>query len=302
VNSASKLQEIFGIAGKVTVTEEAPDYPIIQIDNQFAKASIALHGAQVITFQPKGHDPVLWLSGDAIYAEGVPIRGGIPICWPWFGEHAGGTLPAHGFVRKRFWQLESIEQISSGATRVIMSSCDDVKSRSLWDHAFKLQLTALVGLDLSLSLEMTNCGVATYEITTALHSYFYVGDISMADVGGFDNVEYIDQLGGDQRQFQNGAIRFDGELDRIYQQTLPEEVIHDKALQREISLRKTGSRSTVVWNPWARKADSMEDFERGGYRHMLCVETSNAGDDIIHLAPGGSHRLGVVISVRETCE
>ena len=300
MNSVSRLQEKFAIAGKVMVTEKAPGYPIIEIDNQFAKASIALHGAHVMTFQPKGHDPVLWLSGDAIYAEGVPIRGGIPICWPWFGGHPGGTLPAHGFVRKRFWQLESIDQISSCATRVIMNSCDDVASRSLWDHAFKLQLTVLVGPDLSVSLEMTNSGAAAYELTTALHSYFHVGDISMVDICGFDNVEYIDQLRGEQRQVQHGVIRFDGELDRIYQQTLGEEVIHDTALQRKISLRKTGSRSSVVWNPWARKADSMEDFEREGYRHMVCLETSNAGDDIIHLAPGESHRLGVVISVRET--
>jgi glucose-6-phosphate 1-epimerase len=300
VISATELQQEFGIAGKVTVTERVPDYPIIQIANQFAEASIALHGAQVMTFQPKGHDPVLWLSRDAVYAEGVPIRGGIPICWPWFGGHPDGTLPAHGFVRRRFWQLDSIEQVSNGATRVVMSNCDDVHTRSLWSHAFRLQLTVLVGRDLSLTLEMTNSGATTYEITTALHSYFTVGDISMVDIGGFDNVEYIDQLGGNQRQIQNGAIHFEGELDRIYQEAVAEEIVRDTALQREISLRKTGSRSSVVWNPWSRKANSMNDFEPEGYRHMLCVETSNAGDDIVHLEPGGSHSLGVLISVRET--
>ena len=298
MNSVSELQDKFGIAGIVTVTQRTPDYPTIQIDNQFAEASIALHGAQVMTFQPKGHKPVLWLSRDAIYAEGVPIRGGIPICWPWFGGYPDGTLPAHGFARRRFWQLDAIEQISSGATRVVISDCDDENSRFLWDHAFRLELTVLVGRDLSLSLKMTNSGATAYDISAALHSYFSVGDISRVDISGFDNVEYIDQLECKQRRVQRGAIHFEGELDRIYQDALADEVMHDNSLQRTIRLRKTGSRSSVVWNPWARKSASMDDFEGGAYRHMLCVETSNAGDDIIRLPPGGSHNLGVVISVK----
>ena len=168
-----------------------------------------------MTFQPKGHKPVLWLSRDAIYAEGVPIRGGIPICWPWFGGYPDGALPAHGFARRRFWQLDAIEQISSGATRVVISDRDDENSRSLWDHAFRLELTVLVGRDLSLSLKMTNSGATAYDISAALHSYFSVGDISRVDIGGFDNVEYIDQLECKQRRVQRGAIHFEGELDRI---------------------------------------------------------------------------------------
>jgi len=296
----SELQDKFGIAGIVTVTERARDYPIIQIDNEFAEASMALHGAQLMTFQPKGHKPVLWLSRDAIYTEGVPIRGGIPICWPWFGGNPDGTLPAHGFARRRLWQLDAIEQINNGTTRVVMSDRDDLKSRSLWGHAFRLRLTVLVGRDLSLSLEMTNSGATEYHITAALHSYFSVGDISAVDIAGFDDLEYIDQLKCKRRQVQQGAIHFDGELDRIYQGAVAEEIIQDNSLQRTITLQKTGSRSSVVWNPWARKSESIDDFERGAYRHMLCVETSNAGDDIIHLPPGGTHNLGVVISVRAT--
>jgi glucose-6-phosphate 1-epimerase len=153
VNSALQLQRKFGITNIVSLTQKAPAYPVIEVDNEYARASIALHGAHVMEFQPKGDDPVLWLSRDAVYSEGKAIRGGIPICWPWFGGHPNGGLPAHGFVRNRFWQLVLSEQLDNGSTRLIMSICDDDASRSMWDCRFRVRLTIVVGSELSLSLE-----------------------------------------------------------------------------------------------------------------------------------------------------
>lgn len=296
MNSALDLQQKFGIPNIVSVTEKAPGYPVIEIDNGYARASIALHGAHVMEFQPKGEEPILWLSRNAIYSEGKAIRGGIPICWPWFGGHPDGRLPAHGFVRNRFWKLDSSEQLANGFTRLVMSTSDDDKSRALWQHHFRLRLSVVVGDALSLTLEMENPGPSSYTITAALHSYFNVGDVSKVDIAGLEGVEYIDQLRNMQRLVQDGPVRFEGELDRIYYPACAEELLHDRQLHRKIHLRKTGSRSTIVWNPWIRKAESMADFEKGGYRHMVCVETGNAADDIIELAPNGSHVLGVLIS------
>jgi D-hexose-6-phosphate mutarotase len=300
VNSANELQHKFGIASIVTVSEKAPGFPVIEVENQYAKATIALHGAHVMAFQPTGEQPVLWLSRDAMYVAGKAIRGGIPICWPWFGGHPTGNLQAHGFVRNRFWQLESVVQLANGFTRLIMSTGDDDISRALWDHRFRLSLTVVVGNDLSLALEMQNLDSVSYTLTAALHSYFNVADISKVDIWGLEGIEYIDQLRNNQRLMQSGAIRFDGELDRIYCSATADELIHDTRLKRKIRLRKTGSRSTVIWNPWIRKADSMGDFEKGGYRHMVCIETGNAADDIVQLAPNMSHELGVVISVERS--
>jgi glucose-6-phosphate 1-epimerase len=297
VNNALELQQNFGIANMVTVSEKAPGYPVIEVDNKYAKASIALHGAHVMAFQPKGEEPVLWLSRDAVYAEGKAIRGGIPICWPWFGGHPDGRLQAHGFVRNRFWQMESVEQLDNGFTRLVMSTGDDDISWALWDYPFRLGLTVVVGNELSIVLEMQNLGSSACTITAALHSYFNVADVSKIDILGLEGIKYIDQLRNDQRLIQNGPISFDGELDRIYCPTSADELLHDTRLKRKICLRKTGSRSTILWNPWIRKADSMGDFEKGGYRHMVCMETGNAADDIIELAPNISHSLGVVISV-----
>ena len=297
MNSALQLQRKFGITDIVSVTQKAPDYPVIEIVNEYARASIALHGAHVMEFQPRGEDPVLWLSRDAIYSEGKSIRGGIPICWPWFGGHPDGELPAHGFVRNRFWQLESSEQLENGSTRLIMSTCDDDTSRSMWDYRFRLRLTVVVGKELSLALEMENLGSSSFAVTAALHSYFSVADVSEVDVLGLEGVQYIDQLLGNQQLVQTGPVRFDGELDRIYYPARADEILRDYQLERDIRLKKTGSRSTIVWNPWITKAGSMADFEQGGYRNMVCVETGNAAGDIVQLVPNEPHVLGLLISV-----
>jgi glucose-6-phosphate 1-epimerase len=298
VNNALQLQRKFGIKNIVSIAEKAPAYPVIEVENEYARASIALHGAHVMEFQPRGEGPVLWLSRDAVYSEGKAIRGGIPICWPWFGGHPDGELPAHGFVRNRFWQLESSEQLENGSTRLIMSTCDDDRSRSMWDYRFRLRLTVVVGNELSLALEMENLGSSVFTVTAALHSYFSVADVSEVDVLGLEGVEYIDQLLGDKHLIQTGPVRFDGELDRIYYPARADEILRDYQLSRDILLKKTGSRSTVVWNPWVTKADTMADFEQGGYRNMVCVETGNAGGDIVQLAPNVPHVLGMTISVK----
>lgn len=296
MNSTLQLQQKFGIKNIISITEKALAYPVLNVGNKYATASIALHGAHVMEFQPKGQEPVLWLSRDAVYGEGKPIRGGIPICWPWFGGHLDRKLPAHGFVRNRFWQLESTDQLENGSTRVIMTTGDDAISRSMWDYHFRLRLTVVVGNALSLALEMENLGTSFFTITGALHSYFSVADVSKVDVLGLEGVEYIDSLLGKKHLTQTGPIHFGGELDRIYYPTRSNEILRDYQQNRDILLKKTGSRSTVVWNPWDAKADSMADFERGGYRNMVCVETANAAGDIVQLAPNETHMLGVTIT------
>lgn len=297
--SAHELQRKFGIPGIVIMSERSPLYTVVHVQNEFATASMALHGAQVLTFQPREHKPVIWLSRDAVYKESKAIRGGIPICWPWFGAHPGGTLPAHGFVRNRFWQLESIDHIPGSYTRVVMTIRDDERTDSIWPHRFELRLEVLVGHELSLSLTMINPGASTFEVTSALHSYFSVADVSRTSITGLEGVEYIDQLRDNAHQVQTGPIAFEGELDRVYQHTDAKIMIHDVGRKRQICIEKTGSQSTVVWNPWIGKSEAMDDFERGGYKAMVCVETSNAGENKIRLPSESSHTLGTVISVKE---
>ncbi|MDP5071758.1 MAG: D-hexose-6-phosphate mutarotase, partial [Congregibacter sp.] len=243
--------------------------------------------------------PVLWVSKDAIYAQGTSVRGGIPICWPWFGVQENAAMAAHGFVRNRFWQLRSTQQSDAGTTEVLLSLEDDERSRLLWPYRFELQLKVSVGATLTLALTMTNRAVTPVEISAALHSYFHVGDIAATSVQGLENTEYIDALQSFQRFKHAGDVRFDAELDRIYPQTSAPETIIDEALQRKICLRKQGSNSTVVWNPWVNKSSRMRDFEAEGYRRMLCVETGNIADDALTLQPGRTHSLCVDIGVEK---
>lgn len=296
---SNSLNEKFAIPDFVSIADVAPNYPIVQISNSHASASIAVHGAQVLSFQPNGEEDLLWVSKTAVYAEGKSVRGGIPICWPWFGTHPDTAMPSHGFARNCFWQLTSVKQDHSGSTEVMLRLEDDIASRSLWPHAFELQLRVSVGKALSLELTMVNRSEEVVDLTAALHSYFDVGDIAGTAVRGLDGVEYIDALQSNRRLTQAGDVRFDAELDRIYQQTAGDEFIDDALRGRSIRLQKQGSDSTVVWNPWIAKSSRMDDFEDGGYRRMVCVETGNMGEDVVRLQADAAHTLGVTISAEK---
>lgn len=297
MKTARELQSEFGIDGTVSISEIAPGYPAIQVNNRYATANIALHGAHVMAYQPRGQEEVLWLSRDAIYRPGKAIRGGIPICWPWFGPHQNASLPAHGFVRNCFWRLDEIRELEDHSTRVILSTGDSEQSLSLWPFAFTLRLTIIIGPSLDLSLRMHNSSELACTITSALHAYFAIGDIARTELHGFEGLGYLDQLDANSRHIQVGAIRFVGELDRIYEGAIATAIIRDGGRARDIEISKSGSRSSVVWNPWIAKSGSMDDFESGGYRHMVCIEASNAGEDAILLPPDGRHTLGMSIAV-----
>ncbi|MCF7817999.1 MAG: D-hexose-6-phosphate mutarotase [Kiritimatiellales bacterium] len=300
MKSAAELQAQFGIDGVVSISDRTPNYPVIEINNAHAKASIALHGGHVMTFQPHGQDPVLWVSDTAYYQEGKSIRGGIPVCWPWFGKHPSNPdLPAHGFVRYHFWELDAVEHDQNNATCVKLSIRDDEETRKKWPHAFELELTVVVAADLSVSLKMTNRCPEPKTFTSAMHTYLQVGDISEIEIAGLENTDYLDHLNANKLESQQGRIRFDGEVDRIYKDTAADIVVHDPKLNRKIRTQKTGSHTAVVWNPWIAKSATMADFDVGGYRRMVCVETTNAVTDEVLLDAGASHCLGTIILVEQ---
>jgi len=293
-----ELNEEFQLPGVARVVDLSNGYPVIEIDNQYASAAIALHGGQVMRWQPHGQAPVIWLSDKAVYREGKAIRGGVPVCWPWFGPNPiDKGLPAHGFARNLFWRLASIDQLDEGVTEVRLVLVDNDKSQMLWPFAFELELVIEVGEELSVDLYMTNCCDEPCVYTAALHSYLHVGDIRQVEVSGLEQVEYVDKLQGGHVFTQPDAIRFDGELDRIYQMVWADTLVHDPVLERTLRVAKEGSASTVVWNPWLNKSAGMGDFEEEGYLRMLCIEAANCGADIVHLGPGDLHILGTSISI-----
>ena len=295
-NFSETLNARYSLPGKLRIHDAAPGLPIIEITTPDATARIAVQGGQVLEWQPRGHRPVLWVSKAAVYQSGKGVRGGVPVCWPWFGPGAAG-MPAHGFVRTRMWEIRETREDLANSVLVRMGIKNDESSRAMWNHAFDLELNVTVGAALKIELTTRNTGTEAFTLSDALHTYFRVGDIHQTQVTGLENTNYQDKVREFARTLQSGPILFSGETDRIYLDTTADCLIHDLGLGRVIRVAKSGSTSTVVWNPWIEKEKSFSDMATGEYQDMVCVETTNAGEDEITVSPGKKHTLVVFIGL-----
>jgi len=269
--------------------------PLVEIENEFATAVISLQGAHVLSWIPKGEEDVIWLSADATFAMGKSVRGGVPICWPWFGTHESEThFPAHGFARTVLWTVKQTQALENGETQILFqldTSELNEKLQMMWPQATLAMYTITIGKALTLELVTSNKSDEPLTLGQALHTYFNVSDIEQTTVTGLEDKDYLDKTTGFERKTQAGLITIKQEVDQVYLQTADDVVIND--VKRKIQIKKEGSLSTVVWNPWQEVADKMGDLGKEGYRHMLCVESANAAEDIITIAPGESHTLRV---------
>jgi glucose-6-phosphate 1-epimerase len=281
------LNRHFGLPGALHFVMGRAGLPEAEIQTPHAGARVALQGAHLLAWRPAGAAPVIWVSQAAVFAPGQPVRGGVPVCWPWFGAREG--LPAHGFVRTRLWQVRAASMDAAGQVVLRLGLQDDANTRALWNHAFDLELVVTVGTTLTMALISRNTGEQPFTLTDALHTYFCVTDIHQTAVQGLDGCDYLDKVQNFALARQAGAVEFTGETDRIYVNTTADCVIEDRLQKRAIRVGKSGSSSTVVWNPWREK--TFADMAAGEYQHMLCVETCNAGPDQVTLAPGQTHAL-----------
>lgn len=294
MTTAQQLNTQFGIAGQLGFREDGSGLIVAEIDNAQATASLCLQGAHLMTWRPKSQvEPVVWLSRDAKLAAGKSIRGGAPVCWPWFGAHASeSSFPGHGFARTVPWEVVETGTEPCGATRLTLRLVASDKTRVQWPHACTLDLTVIVGETLRMELATENTGTEAFVIGEALHTYFRIGDIGAVRVAGLEGCDYWDKVGGSTLRKQEGAIGFSGETDRVYINTAAECVIEDDRLKRRIHIAKSGSLSTVVWTPWTEKANKMGDMgQPDGWREMVCVESVNAIDNVVTVAAGARHTL-----------
>ncbi len=267
----------------------------LEISHPLAGGRIALQGAQLLHWQPAGAAPVLWCTHREHTQRGRSVRGGVPICWPWFGPGGAGQ-GAHGFARGRDWTLHHASSDATGV-HLQLRLRDDAQSRSLWDHAFELSLDLCLGATLDMALSTHNTGSTPMHLTQALHSYFSCGDIARTEVLGLEDTPYVDKVRGGAVQIQRGPVRFAGETDRVFDPCVGACHIDDHAQGRRIAVVRTGSRSAVVWNPGLEKATALGDMDPGEFRQMLCLEPANAGTDTVRLEPGAVHTLGMRVSV-----
>ncbi|MGM0594801.1 MAG: D-hexose-6-phosphate mutarotase [Pseudomonadota bacterium] len=295
MHNLDKLKEAFARPGRVEFLEMGEGLEVVQISNDAARAAVSLQGAQLLDYL-SGDEAVIWLSSDARLRPGKSIRGGIPICWPWFGAHPGDPdLPTHGFARTVPWQLLRVDHISDSRTVLEFVMTHTPQTRRLSPQPLSARLTLSIGATLEVVLKTTNCGDESVTLSEALHTYFQVGDVRRVAVHGLDGCDYLDKVHGFERRRQQGAVRISGEVDRIYLDTAGRCEIRDPVLKRRIRLSASNSHSTVVWNPGAKKARQMGDLGPDGYRRMLCVETANAADNALTLRPGQMHALGLRI-------
>jgi D-hexose-6-phosphate mutarotase len=302
-NCAQELNERFALPGALAFNVGPGGLLFADVHGTLADATVCLQGAHLLHWRPRSQrTPVIWISGAAQYTAGKSIRGGMPICWPWFGPHVSDrTLPNHGFVRTTPWSVCASHPMEDGAIQLCLELSDSASTRAFWPHRFHLRLDLTIGEELSGVLTSTNCGTADFLLGEALHTYFELGDVATARVLGLEGCDFSDTADGATRKRQAGPIGFGAEVDRVYLATATDCTIVDPALQRRIHIAKSGSRSTVVWNPGPQKAAAIGDLGprtpradgRPGWREMLCVESANALTDTVLLAPGAAHCLEV---------
>ena len=238
------------------------------------------------------------MSGKSWHEENRPIRGGIPVCWPWFGGHPSNPdLPAHGFARISRWEVVAAEAFGRDATRLTLRLGDSDATRQYLDAAFELLLAVTIGDTLEVALTTRNLGTAPLYVSQALHTYFSVSDVTRVSIEGFDGCPFIDTVGGANAPGrQSGPVRIAAETDMVFTECPGEASILDPGFGRRIRVAKEGSNSAVVWNPWIAKSARMPDFGDDEYPAMVCLETTNARSDAVTIPAEGSHCLKAIIS------
>lgn len=292
------LDSRLSLPGKAQIVAGNGGLPKIQIETQAAKAEIYLHGAQITSWQPAGMGEVLFLSTKSNWQDGKAIRGGIPVCFPWFRAKADNPqAPSYGFVRTREWQLESVSADAEDGVCARFSTESDEGSRRWWPFDFRLEYSIAAGKSLKLELAMTNTGDKDLRFEEALHTYFRVGDVRRVHVTGLEKVSYLDNRDGNRQKEQQGDLDLARQTDNAYRNATGQVEIFDPVLRRRLITRKENSASTIVWNPWSDGAAALVDLGSVEWQTMLCVEGGNILDSAVVVARGESHSMRVGIDV-----
>ena len=268
----------------------------VVVETPVASAVVYLHGAHVTSWVPAGHADVLWVSRRSTFAPGAPIRGGVPVCYPWFGPHpSDGTAPLHGFARVAVWTLESADEADGVATLTFALDTAGIPGVLAHEPAV-LRYTVSVGTELQLALQVTNAGPDPLVVEEAFHTYLAVRDVRPASLHGLEDTPGVDRLTGQELVPTGGPMTLSGETDRLLAQ--PGVIrVDDPAGARSVTVRAAESANAVVWNPGPVKAAAMPDFGDDEWTGMLCVETCNVGDGSVAVAPGTTHTMTATLTV-----
>ena len=296
---ANQLNEQFGLSGTLEFYAAVSGLIHAVITTPHTTATVYLQGAHITAWQPAGHQPVLFTSRKTELTPGKPIRGGVPIAFPWFAARSDGkTGPSHGFARIQDWTL-AFAALAGEDLHLTFTLAPTELSRSLGYDSFRLAYQLVIGRDLSLQLTVANDAAEPLVFEEALHTYYAVAGVHEATVTGLEGVTYLDKVDNFAPKVQQGAVTFTGQTDRVYLDTAASCVLHDAAAKRQIVVAKENSNTTVVWNPWDTGAAKLPDLDPTEWHEFVAVETVNAAQDIITLQPGATHTMQAHISVED---
>jgi glucose-6-phosphate 1-epimerase len=299
--TVDELNQRFAIAGVAQITAGNGGLPRVCVSTPAATAEIYLHGAHLTSWRPKGADEVIFLSQNSTWKDGHAIRGGIPICFPWFrdlprAKSDNPKAPAHGFLRTKAWQLESISQ-QTGEVVVTLTTESNDATRAWWPHDFHAALRITIGAALKLELTVANSSESTFQFEVALHTYNRVADATNLTIHGLDQTAYLDNRDNNASKRQSGDFHFTRDTDNAYLNTQSPVEILDPILRRRIRLEKQGSLTTVVWNPWQQDAAKLADLGDTEWTQFACVEAANILSNAVTLHPGKEHTTTAILTI-----
>ena len=272
--------------------------PLIVIDSDKCYGVISLYGGQILEFRPKDKAPLLWLSPLAVFETGKAIRGGVPICAPWFGPYrgkaqSGTSYPNHGFARTSTWQQQDSSINSNNEVQVALTLAPSETSLALYPHPFTLEIQFILGDELTIEFSVINHSDTVIECEWALHSYFAVEDIALTEVNGLDALQYVDSANNGVIEHLNGSLSFNGEVDRYFINGSAEQTINSKS---PITISGNNCDSVITWNPGAALADKMSDISAAYHHQFVCVERGAIFSNQWQIAPSQKQSATMTLS------
>ena len=298
MQSQKDLITRFAIPNRLTFEPGNGGLTKVTLISPASQAEVYLHGGHVTHFTPANKKPLLFTSAQSLYQADKPIRGGVPLIFPWFGPRQAdpiGNSPMHGFARLSEWTVEQTRSDAQSTTLILRLEASQ-STRALWPGEFVLRYQITITDKLALEFSVQNVGSEPFAFEEALHTYLEVADARQISIDGLAGATFIDKVDQVARKVQNGPIQITGETDRVYLNTQSTCTITDPVNNRRMTVSKENSDATVVWNPWIAKAKAMADFGDEEWPQMVCIETCNVNIHEVKLDPGATHTMKAVIA------
>lgn len=295
-----ELDDKFGIAGQLAFVKPENNFIFLTVSNKYADAAICLYGAQITSFRPHNSRDILWMSPESNFEIGKAIRGGIPVCFPWFGPHkTDPDKPQHGFGRLMNWNVAETAAGTNGETLVRLQLCSSVATKAYWPYDFRTEIIVVVGEILKVTLKVTNTSANQFDYSCALHSYYNLSAIENISIDGLEGARYHKHLEPGEFIQESPKLEIKQAETRHYYDTDASCLIEDPIFRRKIRVAKSGSKVTTVWNPGKETCSKISDLHPDAYKYFVCIEAVNAFNDAIILNPGQSHETSAIIGLEE---